>query len=337
MLIVCVMAVMGFYYHVPPYAFLLQAHLAVLIRIVVVQTLGTTNTDPTIGVVDNVVLWVTLLLLFSAVRRNDAQLRSTFYQLWRTRREKEQSNERLSGEKERLNWELAMRDSATASTVTTVTAPSLPLSLEPDGDFGDGTVHEQCTCPVLDAQDPYVTVDGDMPWMCSCCRHGPVLHGPGRGPVPCSQPPKSLACSTASDSTADERCESIELTMLSPPLASFASRERCERRKIASLEIASLEIASLEIASLGRELTVLGGGAPRAVVPGLAPAAACAAQRGRHGRSTSTYAYSTASDSTTDCHELVMLDAAAREQSHELCMHARVGHKGVVWRHPEAM
>ena len=54
------MAVMGFTFHVPPVAFLVQAHLAVIIRLTVVQTLGTTNSDEYAGLVDNVVLWVSI-------------------------------------------------------------------------------------------------------------------------------------------------------------------------------------------------------------------------------------------------------------------------------------
>jgi hypothetical protein len=48
----------------------------VLLRIAVVTGLGSTNSDMHAFYIDTVVLYVLLLLLFSAVRRTDAQVRS---------------------------------------------------------------------------------------------------------------------------------------------------------------------------------------------------------------------------------------------------------------------
>lgn len=107
-MIMCVMAVSGFYFRVPPCSFLVQVHLTIATRIAIVSVYGSVNTKSTVDIMDTVCFSVGLLLLYFAVRRNDAQHRATFFQLQLTRQEMGESTERLTGEKERLAWELNM-------------------------------------------------------------------------------------------------------------------------------------------------------------------------------------------------------------------------------------
>ena len=69
---------------------------------------GSVNSKASVDVLDTFGLYIAMLMLFFAVRRNDAQQRHTFYELHVLRREKDDNTERLTGEKERLRWELDM-------------------------------------------------------------------------------------------------------------------------------------------------------------------------------------------------------------------------------------
>ena len=119
LMMLCCMSVSGFYFRMPPLSFLLQVHLTIFTRIVMVGLYGSINSKASVDVQDSFGLYIAMLMLFFAVRRNDAQQRHTFYELHVLRREKDDNTERLTGEKERLRWELDMTRSTQGRVLRT--------------------------------------------------------------------------------------------------------------------------------------------------------------------------------------------------------------------------
>ena len=95
----CVLAVTGFYMQLPPYAFLLLVHVATALRAGLMFSLGTANTEMYVNLVELLVFYFILLLIFAGVRRHDKQMRTTFFL-------RQQTAERLQREKERLGWDV---------------------------------------------------------------------------------------------------------------------------------------------------------------------------------------------------------------------------------------
>jgi len=95
----CVLAITGFYTRLPPYAFLLLVHVATALRAGLVLSLGSANTSMQVNLVELLVFYLILLILFAGVRRNDKHMRTTFFLQQRTA-------ERLQREKERLGWDV---------------------------------------------------------------------------------------------------------------------------------------------------------------------------------------------------------------------------------------
>ena len=94
----CVLALTGFYFHLPPYAFLLLVHLATALR-AGLMVFGTPNTDMSVDLMELLVFYGIVLILFVGVRHNDKQMRTTFFL-------RQQTAERLQREKERLGWDV---------------------------------------------------------------------------------------------------------------------------------------------------------------------------------------------------------------------------------------
>ena len=94
----CVLALTGFYFHLPPYAFLLLVHLATALR-AGLMVFGTPNTDMSVDLMELLAFYGIVLILFVGVRQNDKQMRTTFFL-------RQQTAERLQREKERLGWDV---------------------------------------------------------------------------------------------------------------------------------------------------------------------------------------------------------------------------------------
>jgi hypothetical protein len=95
----CVLAITGFYLQLPPYAFLVLMHVATALRAGLVLSLGSANTSIRVDLVELLVFYMILLVIFAGVRRNDKQMRTTFFL-------QERTAERMQREKERLGWDI---------------------------------------------------------------------------------------------------------------------------------------------------------------------------------------------------------------------------------------
>ena len=180
LMMLCCMSVSGFYLRMPPLSFLLQVHLTILTRIVMVVLYGSINSKASVDVQDTFGLYIAMLMLFFAVRRNDAQQRHTFYELHVLRREKDDNTERLTGEKERLRWELDMTRStqgrvlrtravALAATqgTTTLGAAELggngPRGSE-SGGSSNGNAHDAATMDEVEDEETTYGPAGQAGW-----------------------------------------------------------------------------------------------------------------------------------------------------------------------------